>query len=352
MSSAFDSPLNDTDLALARAGDARGQEAIYRGFSRAVFTLARRMTHCPDAAADIMQNTFLRAFRCLPQYRGDAPFGRWLRSIAATESLMHLRAGRKVLSLFAPDDLAAEDTPAIDDLCQLDLEKALSLMPSIPRSVLWLYHVEGYTHAEIAQMCGKTPSFSKSQLSRAHQRLRELLQNDVRQGTGGVMSNVSERLRELPEFDPPSDGWARLEQALRPTRRRRPRVPYWASGAALAASLLLSMGVWHEAPRSREAAPPAGEVRSLMAESRTLEQRLDQLRPQVVVWDAALAAGSARLEQDLALVDLQLNYASTGDTRQQLWRNRVALMSRLVQLHERAELQPAPTERLPLEWTL
>jgi RNA polymerase sigma factor (sigma-70 family) len=191
MSSAFDSPIDDHHLALARAGDARGQEAIYRCFSRAVFTLARRMTHCPDAAADIMQNTFLRAFRCLPQYRGDAPFGRWLRSIAATESLMHLRAGRRILSLFEPDALGAEDAPALEDLCQLDLEKALSLMPALPRSVLWLYHVEGYTHAEIARMCGKTPSFSKSQLSRAHQRLRELLQNDVRQAAVATAPEVS-----------------------------------------------------------------------------------------------------------------------------------------------------------------
>ncbi len=191
MSSAFDSPIDDQTLALARAGDGRGQDAIYRCFSRAVFTLARRMTHCPDAAADIMQNTFLRAFRCLPQYRGDAPFGRWLRSIAATESLMHLRAGRRTLSLFETDDLGASDEPAIEDLCQLDLEKALSLMSPVPRSVLWLYHVEGYTHIEIAQMCGRTPSFSKSQLSRAHQRLRELLQNDVRQAAVATAPEVS-----------------------------------------------------------------------------------------------------------------------------------------------------------------
>jgi hypothetical protein len=169
------------------------------------------------------------------------------------------------------------------------------------------------------------------------------------------MTEMSERLRKLPDFDPPADGWARLERALHPQSpqrtRRHPR-RWVGGGVALAASLLLAIGVWHQAPPPHDAIDTNRNVRTLMAESRNLEQRLDQLRPQVTVWNAALAAGSDRLEQDLALVDLQLNYASTGDTRQQLWRNRVALMSRLVQLHERAELQPAPPEKNPLEWTL
>ncbi len=168
------------------------------------------------------------------------------------------------------------------------------------------------------------------------------------------MTELSERLRALPEFDPPDDGWARLERALRPgvQPRSRRRWRSWSGGAALAASLLLAVGVWRQAPPQPDTSDANRDVRALITESRTLEQRLDQLRPQVVVWDATLAAGSDRLEQDLALVDLQLNYASTSDTRQQLWRNRVALMSRLVQLHERAELQPTPAEGTPTEWTL
>ncbi|MFP5307850.1 MAG: RNA polymerase sigma factor [Gammaproteobacteria bacterium] len=150
MSSAFDAEVDEETLALARAGDRRGLERLYRLFERAVYTLARRMTGCPDAAADVMQNSFLRALRSLGQYRGEAPFGHWLRSICATEALMHLRAGRRFLELFDSDAVLDADGPAVEDVCQLDLEKALSLMPPLPRAVLWLYHVEGYSHAEIA----------------------------------------------------------------------------------------------------------------------------------------------------------------------------------------------------------
>ncbi|MGD8735063.1 MAG: sigma-70 family RNA polymerase sigma factor, partial [Gammaproteobacteria bacterium] len=57
----------------------------------------------------------------------------------------------------------------------MDAERALALLPATARAVVWLYDVEGYTHQEIGEMMGRTTSFSKSQLSRAHQRLRELL---------------------------------------------------------------------------------------------------------------------------------------------------------------------------------
>jgi len=177
MASAFDIPLSEDALARARKGERSGQEAIYRLFERAVYSIERRMTGDPDAAADIVQDTFLKAFQRLHQFRGDAPFGRWLRSIAASEALMHLRRGRYFLDLFTSDETAME-TVGVEDVQDTDLERALSLLPRLPRSVLWLYHVEGYTHVEIAEMCGKTESFSKSQLSRAHQKLRTLLGTD------------------------------------------------------------------------------------------------------------------------------------------------------------------------------
>lgn len=175
MRGAFDIPVDAGTLERARAGDRPGLERLYRLFERAVYNLARRMTGCPDDAADVTHNTFLRAFRSLPQYRGDAPFGRWLRAICATEALMHLRSGRRFLELLEPETLADPGQPSVEALCQLDLEKALALLPPLPRAVLWLYHVEGYNHGEIAAMCGKSVSFSKSQLSRAHSRLRGLL---------------------------------------------------------------------------------------------------------------------------------------------------------------------------------
>lgn len=174
MASAFDVPVPDATLAGARKGDRSAQEFLYRTFEGAVFSLARRMTGDPDAARDVLQDAFMKAFERVHQFRGDAPFGLWLRSIAASEALMHLRRGRYFMDLFTTDEAVLQSVGR-EDVSDADLERALSLLPSVPRSVLWLYHVEGYTHVEIAEMCGKTVSFSKSQLSRAHQKLRNLL---------------------------------------------------------------------------------------------------------------------------------------------------------------------------------
>jgi DNA-directed RNA polymerase specialized sigma24 family protein len=55
------------------------------------------------------------------------------------------------------------------------LERALMTLPALSRAVVWLHDVEGYTHADIGFALGRTPSFSKSQLSRAHRKLREML---------------------------------------------------------------------------------------------------------------------------------------------------------------------------------
>lgn len=183
MASAFDIAVADDTLAGARRGERAAQGHLYQAFEGAVYNLARRMTGDPDAARDVTQDAFMKAFERVHQFRGEAPFGLWLRSIAASEALMHLRRGRYFMALFTTDEAVLQSVGA-EDVSNADLERALNLLPSVPRSVLWLYHVEGYTHVEIAAMCGKTVSFSKSQLSRAHQKLKTLLGGEPQSAQG------------------------------------------------------------------------------------------------------------------------------------------------------------------------
>ena len=74
----------------------------------------------------------------------------------------------------------AASRPDAQAQASADVERALAALPPLTRSVVWLHDVEGYTHGEIARLLGRTASFSKSQLARAHQRLRELLDPTVR----------------------------------------------------------------------------------------------------------------------------------------------------------------------------
>ena len=177
--SSFAIEVPGTLLARARAGDRAAFEQVYRWFERPVFTLALRICGDREEAGDVLQETMLKLFHHLPDYRADCPFWGWLRMIAVNEALMRVRRVRS-----HPDGLELDAQEHADDLqppppAAADaalLQRALATLPATTRSVLWLYHAEGYTHEEIAALMERTASFSKSQLARGTRRLRSLLE--------------------------------------------------------------------------------------------------------------------------------------------------------------------------------
>jgi len=162
-------------LARAQAGDRAALATFYQTFSRPAYTLIRRIVRGP-AADDLLQDAFLDAIRGLPRFQGTAPVGAWFRSVVVRRCFMHLRSpwqrSRELI-----DDLLEhlEADGAASPAVALDLGRALESLPPLARLVVWLHDVEGYTHEEIAAQTGKTASFSKSQLARAHARLRVAL---------------------------------------------------------------------------------------------------------------------------------------------------------------------------------
>ena len=172
-------------LERAGQGDLVAQERLYRELSPAVFALIRRLVGDWATAEDLFQDSLMLVFRDLPQFRGEAPFGAWVRRIAVSRCFMHLRSpwqrARHALSDYVLDDDRADDTSLRhvaqqpDSADQIDLVRALAQLSPVARSVLWLHDVEGYTHEEIARGYGRTVSFSKSQLARAHEALQPLL---------------------------------------------------------------------------------------------------------------------------------------------------------------------------------
>jgi RNA polymerase sigma-70 factor (ECF subfamily) len=186
--SAFAIDVPDALLARLRRGEAAAFEQVYRWFERPVFTLALRVCGERELAADVLQDTMLKAFDRIGDFRGraagadDAPFWAWLRRIAVNEALMALRRRRPETGGNALDDLDPVDDLTPPPAAAADaarLQRALDALPALTRTVLWLYHAEGYTHEEIAALMQRTPSFSKSQLSRGGRRLRALLDPDA-----------------------------------------------------------------------------------------------------------------------------------------------------------------------------
>ena len=155
-------------------------EQIYRRFERPVFNLAQRMLGDAEAAREILQDSMLKVFQRIDQYRSDAPFWAWLRQIATNEALMRLRRDKHLDDRAEVPDVVDESAPPWVRADSAALERALGGLSVVTRSVLWLYHVEGYAHHEIAEQLGKTVSFSKSQVARGTVRLRELLEPSTR----------------------------------------------------------------------------------------------------------------------------------------------------------------------------
>ncbi len=180
--SSFAIDVPDTLLARARRGEAAAFEQLCRLFERPVFTLALRLCGQREEAQDVLQETMIKLYGRIADFRSESPFWGWLRQIAVNESLMRLRKRSRMLvdDESVEADLEAHDTllpPAAADAALLG--RALAQLPETTRSVIWLYHAEGFTHDEIAAATGKSISFSKSQLARGTRKLRALLQIDT-----------------------------------------------------------------------------------------------------------------------------------------------------------------------------
>lgn len=159
----------------ARTGDRAAHAELYALLAGSVFTLARRMLASNALAEDVLQETFVEVLCNVGRFRGEAEIGTWIKRIAINKCLMHVRSGWVSRRGPAGDEPATDErSGALDD--QMALERALDCVPDVTRAVVWLHDVEGYTHAEIGRLMGRTTSFSKSQLARAHERLRALLE--------------------------------------------------------------------------------------------------------------------------------------------------------------------------------
>jgi len=175
-------------LAAARAGEERARAQLYELVAPATFGLIRRLMGARAQAEDLFQDTLITMYERLSDYRGEAPFGAWVRRIAVSKCLMYLRSpwhrARLELTGGAGEWLDALTDPVGTAVGagmaeSLDLERALARLSPTARAVVWLYEVEGYSHEEIGRAFGRTVSFSKSQLARAHRRLRALLEGGV-----------------------------------------------------------------------------------------------------------------------------------------------------------------------------
>jgi len=167
-------------------GDKKAQFEIYRLYYKSMYNSSLRIVDVPEEAEDIMQESFLTAFRKLKTYSGDVSFGAWLKKIVINRSLDVLRK-RKVLfeELHAELPVVTEPAPETASITVEEVKAAINSLSDGYRTILSLILLEGYDHEEVSEILGIKNVTSRTQFSRARQLLREILTDNKRKADKG-----------------------------------------------------------------------------------------------------------------------------------------------------------------------
>jgi RNA polymerase sigma-70 factor (ECF subfamily) len=156
-------------------GDVRAERKLYDAHVDRIYRLAYRMSGDETLARDFTQDTFIRAFERLADFRGDSSLATWLHSIAVSVILNGLKKVRRIHGR----EIGGDELPEVSittresepDLKQR-LRAAIDKLPEGYRTVFVMHDVEGYTHEEIGAALGIQSGTSKAQLFRARAKLR------------------------------------------------------------------------------------------------------------------------------------------------------------------------------------
>ena len=164
----------------AAAGDSRAFERLYREHSGRVYGLCLRLTRDAHLAEDCTQDTFINAWKALPQFQTRSSLGTWLHRIAVNVSLGKRRKATPVLESEPEDEESTLGGFALETPVEVrELESAIGELPDGARDALVLHALYGYSHGEAAQMLGIAEGTCKAQLHRARKLLRERLNLEV-----------------------------------------------------------------------------------------------------------------------------------------------------------------------------
>jgi len=166
-----------------KEGDQKAQFQIYKLYYKAMYNTSLRIVNDTMEAEDIMQESFLSAFEKIDTYSGTVSFGAWLKKIVINRSLDALSRRKAIFedieSHTGISDESTDDTSRYEEIDSKigEVKDAIDKLPDGYRVILSLYLLEGYDHDEIAEILKISSSTSRSQLSRARQKLINVLKN-------------------------------------------------------------------------------------------------------------------------------------------------------------------------------
>jgi len=159
----------------AQAGDVCAFAALHKQFVGRTWTVCLRLLADNQKAEDACQETFLKVWQQLPQFRFQSSFGTWVHTIATRCAIDLWRRDRGMRLV---DEQALEELPERPaELGETDVERAIAALPPQARAVFVLFALEGHTHQEIAALLGIAQGSSKAHYHRARHLLKEALRD-------------------------------------------------------------------------------------------------------------------------------------------------------------------------------
>ncbi len=153
------------------------QKALFEKYSKLLFSTCLRYVSDSAQAKDVLQESFIRIFKYFDKFDPEkGELKSWMQRVCINQALSHLRAKKTFLEL---ENLPIEPVTNPIALSQLQMDDLLAEIRKLPlpyRTVFNLYHVEGYSHAEIAKLLKIKASSSRSILTRAKEKIRKILQ--------------------------------------------------------------------------------------------------------------------------------------------------------------------------------
>jgi RNA polymerase sigma factor (sigma-70 family) len=176
--------IRDELVERCKRGDPQSFQQLYRQYSKAMYNTSLRIVNNSADAEDVLQESFLDAFRSLHDFHYRSTFGAWLKKIVINKSINILRKRRNDFVDMESTELQAvtDDEPENEEEMQYKVEEVKRMMTRLPdgyRTVLSLYLLEGYDHEEISQILNISHNTVRTQYVRAKQKLLTIIKQGV-----------------------------------------------------------------------------------------------------------------------------------------------------------------------------
>lgn len=177
--------LNEQELVEACSkGERWAQKIIYETYFEELMPVCNRYSSSPSEAMDMLHEGFIKIFRNFNKYKPSSALGAWMRRIMINSCIDYYRKEyrRRTSDIETTFHLSSNDVDAVSQCTEKEILAAIQKLSPTYRTIFNLFAIEGYSHNEISELLGITPSTSRSNLVKARQKLKVMLANLNKQG--------------------------------------------------------------------------------------------------------------------------------------------------------------------------